>query len=71
MEQLRGRPGVQFLPIEEVIARSRRRMLSVSRTEAIEIYEKLDAYYFRQAGPKGLRDAEELRAILARKRPDA
>lgn len=71
MEQLRGRPGVQFLPIEEVIARSRRRMLSVSRTEAIDIYEKLDAYYFRQAGPKGLRDAEELRAILARKRPDA
>lgn len=68
MDALRDRPGVWFVPIEEVIDRSKRRMRAASRVEAQTIYEQLDTYYFRRAGAKGQPEAAELLAILARKR---
>jgi hypothetical protein len=69
MDRLRGRPGVDFVPIERVLAAAEREMEAASPARAREILEGLDLWYFDHAGPRGEERARPLRELLARKGP--
>jgi len=68
MDALRGRPDVDFVPIERVVELSKRRMERASLAEAERIYEDLQRFYFHTAGARGEAFDRELRASLDRKR---
>ena len=59
MDPLRGRPDVRFVPIEGTLREAQRHIETASPEEARRIYEVLQRYYFRTAGPekKPLADA--------------
>jgi hypothetical protein len=67
MDALRGRPGVDFVPIERVIEAAAREMQAADAAQAREILAGLEAWYFDHAGPRGEERARPLREILARK----
>ncbi len=67
MDPLRGRPGVDFVPIERVLEGAAREMERASPERAREILEGLEPWYFDRAGPRGEERARPLREILARK----
>jgi hypothetical protein len=71
MDALRGRPDVDFVPIERVVELSKKRMERGSLAEAERIYDDLQRFYFRTAGARGEAPARELRATLDRKRREA
>ena len=68
MDGLRGRPDVDFVPIERVVELSKKRMEPASLAEAERIYDDLQRFYFRTAGARGEALNRELRASLDRKR---
>jgi len=68
MDPLRDRPGVSFVPIEALIARSAEQMKSSPLADAERLYEQLQHYYFRAAGERGRPAAARLRGIIERKR---
>jgi hypothetical protein len=68
MDTLRGRPDVDFVPIERVVELSGKRMERASLAEAERIYDDLQRFYFRTAGARGEALNRELRASLDRKR---
>jgi len=70
MDRLRDVPGVSFVPIEAVIERRREQIERASLERAERIFERLDRYYFRAAGPRGEPAARELRALVEAKRAD-
>jgi hypothetical protein len=71
MERLRGRPDVEFVPIERVIARARRQIREVPLPEAEQIYASVRDIYLRQPGPRSASADRELRELLeARRRED-
>ena len=59
MDPLRGRPDVRFVPIEGTLREAQRHIETASAEEARRIYDVLQRYYFRTAGPekKPLADA--------------
>jgi hypothetical protein len=67
MDALRGRPGVEFVPIERTLAAAAREMEAATPERAREIYAGLDAWYFSAAGARGEERARPLRAILERR----
>jgi hypothetical protein len=67
MDALRGKRGVDFVPIERVLEAARREMEGTSPERAREILEGLDVWYFSHAGPRGEERARPLRELLARK----
>ena len=68
MDPLRGNPAVQFVPIEQALRVARRRIAQAPPDEAQAIYEFLERYYFRSAGPDKQVLAGELRdAVRARR----
>ena len=71
LDPLRDDPRVRFTPIEKVIARTRRTLELGSLGEAESALERLDRYYLRGAGARGRALREELRALLATRRPPA
>jgi len=68
MDALRGRPDVDFVPIERVVELSKKRMQQGSLAEAERIYDDLQRFYFRTAGERGEALDLELRETLDRKR---
>lgn len=68
MDPLRGRPDVRFVPIEGTLREAHRHIETASPEEARRIYDVLQRYYFRTAGPekKPLADAI-LRRVEARR----
>jgi len=70
MQALRGRPGVDFVPIEQTLAAAAREMEAATPGRAREIFASLDAWYFSAAGPEGEPRARPLREILQRKGMD-
>lgn len=71
MDPLRGRPEVEFVPIEEAIERAAARMEAGSLTAARDVYEQLARYYFDSAGDRGRAAANRLSAIIERKQERA
>lgn len=69
MDALRGRPDVDFVPIERVLEAAAREMQAADAARAREILAELEAWYFDHAGPGGEERARPLREILARKGP--
>ncbi len=67
MDGLRGRPDVDFVPIERVLEASAREMEAASPARAREILDGLEPWYFDHAGARGEERARPLREILARK----
>jgi hypothetical protein len=67
MDRLRGRPGVDFVPIERVVEAAAREMETASPARAREILAGLEAWYFDHAGAKGEALARPLREVLARR----
>jgi hypothetical protein len=67
MDGLRGRPGVDFVPIERVLETAEREMEAASPARAREILDALEPWYFDHAGPRGEERARPLRELLARK----
>jgi len=67
MDALRGRPDVDFVPIERVLEAAAREMQAADEARAREILAGLEAWYFDHAGPRGEARARPLREILARK----
>ena len=59
MDPLRGHPDVRFVPIEGTLREAQRHIETASAEEARRIYDVLQRYYFRTAGPekKPLADA--------------
>jgi len=59
MDPLRGRADVRFVPIEGTLREAQRHIATASAEEARRIYDVLQRYYFRTAGPakKPLADA--------------
>jgi hypothetical protein len=68
MDALRGRSDVDFVPIERVVALSRRKMEEGTAAEAEEILEGLRRFYFRSAGARGEPLERELQEVLDSKR---
>jgi hypothetical protein len=68
MDRLRGREGVDFVPIERTLEWSRQRMEGASLAEAEAIYAELRRYYLERAGPRGAPFDRALRALLEAKR---
>jgi hypothetical protein len=68
MEPLRGRAGVDFVPIERVFAQTRREMQGAPLARAQELYTLLVDFYLRHAGERGAAWDAELRQVLAEKR---
>jgi hypothetical protein len=68
MDPLRGRPGIEFVPIERVFAETRREMRAAPFERAQELYAGLHAFYLRHAGARGAAWDRELRGILEEKR---
>jgi hypothetical protein len=68
MDALRGRPDVSFVPIEQVVARLRAEMAASPYERAAGIYDYLERYYLRTAGPRGAALESDLRALLDRRR---
>lgn len=62
MDRLRGRPGVAFMPIEDVLAAARR-VIADSPQQRHGIYTFLRRFYFSGAGEKGARLDAEFRAL--------
>jgi hypothetical protein len=72
MEPLRARPGVEFVPIERVLARARRELRAAPLPEAERTYAAVRRIYLRDGGPRAAAADRELRQILearARERP--
>jgi hypothetical protein len=67
MDALRGRPGVDFVPIERVLDAAAREMEQAPLERAREILAGLEVWYFDAAGPRGEERARPLREILARR----
>jgi len=67
MDPLRGRPGVDFAPIERVLEAAAREMEAADSERAAEILAGLEVWYFDHAGPRGEARARPLREILERK----
>ena len=67
MDPLRGRPEVDFVPIERVFAQTRRAMRDAPLARARELYMILWDFYLRDAGARGAEWDAELRRILADK----
>jgi hypothetical protein len=67
MDALRGRPGVDFAPIERVLEAAAREMEAADAERAAEILAGLEAWYFDHAGSRGEERARPLREILERK----
>jgi hypothetical protein len=68
MDPLRGRPDVDFVPIERVVELSRQRMARAGLAEAEQIYADLRRFYFERAGERGAAWDEQLRELLSDKR---
>lgn len=71
MDPLRERPDVDFVPIERVLQNSRRQLQAASPSEAAELYETLDRYYFQHAGVRGEKLGKEFRSLVERKNDNA
>jgi hypothetical protein len=71
MDPLRGRPDVDFVPIERVVRRTAARMRRASAAEAEAHYRELRRYYFDGAGERGEAWDRELREIVAQRRTAA
>jgi len=71
MDALRGRPGVSFTPIEQVIERTLRQMRVRPLAVAEQLYADLDGYYFAHAGERGRERSAPLRELLERRRREA
>jgi hypothetical protein len=67
MDALRGRPGVDFVPIERVLEAAALEMEQASLERAGEILRGLELWYFDHAGPRGEERARPLRELLARR----
>jgi hypothetical protein len=65
MDPLRGRPDVDFVPIERVVRRTAARMRRAPAAEAEALYRELRRYYFDGAGERGEAWDRDLREILA------
>jgi hypothetical protein len=68
MDRLRGQPDVSMVPIERILARSRREIERGSLEEAERVLAELERFYFRRAGESAAREARSLREIVERKR---
>jgi hypothetical protein len=68
MDPLRGREGVDFVPIERTLEWSRQRMERAPLAEAEALYAELRRYYLERAGPRGAPFDRALRALLEAKR---
>jgi hypothetical protein len=68
MEPLRARPGVEFVPIERVLARTRRELRSAPLADAERVYASVRRVYLRQADPRSAAADRELREILEARR---
>jgi hypothetical protein len=68
MEPLRGRPQVEFVPIERVVAQTLREMRAAPPERAEELYAILREFYLRGAGERGAEWDRELRALLVERR---
>ncbi len=71
MDPLRGRAGVDFVPIERVFAQTRLAMREAPLARAQELYAILRDFYLRSAGARGETWDRELREILAEKQRGA
>lgn len=64
MDALRNRPGVVFVPIEQLLAAARKDIRAADLQSAQSIYRFLDNYYFRSGGPRAVAAAGEFQALL-------
>ena len=71
MEALRRRPGVSFVPIQQVIERRRREIERASPERAREILAWLERYYLDAAPQRGGATGAELRALVGSRAPAA
>ena len=68
MDRLRDNPAVDFVPIERTLAVARQKIDQAPYEEAKGMYEFLERFYFRAAGPEKQRLADEfIRQVEARK----
>lgn len=65
MDRLRGRPGVTFTPIEEILSSAREAIVTVPPERRRAMHEFLRRFYFAGAGEKGARLDAEFRALVS------
>ena len=70
MDALRDRPGVSFIPIERVLAQTKRVVERAAMAEANRQVAQLDRYYFQSGGPRARAAEAEFRALLARRQSE-